>query len=158
MKRYLTVLGLVIATALSGCKSVYNVRRAAPDEVSQEGTVVFVRPTDYTLFGTKSMRDYLEIVNERASKNDAGLLQVQVGFRNRGGRHLWDTKGPNISLSVKTAFYDQPFVSDGQKDIPVYETNWETLPMPRGDTVEYKAVCPKPSGAYYQVTVSEILK
>ena len=158
MKRYLIVSGLVLATALAGCRSVYNVRRVAPEQLNEEGTIVFVRPTEYTVFGTKSFRDYIEITHERASKNDAGLLQVQVGFRNRGGRHLWDRKGPNFSLSVKTAFYDQPFVSGGQSSIPVYETNWQPMAMPRGDTFEYKAVCPKPSAGYYQVTVSEILK
>lgn len=156
--KIMLVSSVFLAIALSGCTSVYNVRRASVDELREEGTIVFVRPSEYTLFGTKSMRDYLEIVGERSSVNEAGLLHVQVGLRNRGGRRLWDTKGPSISLSVKTSFYEQPIMAGGQKGIPVYETNWQALPIPRGDTVQYNAISPNPAARYYQITISEILR
>ena len=98
------------------------------------------------------------MTHEHAAANEAGRLKVEVGFRNRGGQHLWNRKGPDITLSVKTAFYSQPLGTDGETGVPVYETNWQPLAVPRGATVEYKAVCPKTSARYYQVTVSDVLK
>lgn len=157
MRGYLVIVGISLTTIMAGCKTVYNVRRVPSAELSQEGTVVFVRPTEYSVFGTNSFRDYIEITHEHASKTDASLLRVQIGFRNRGGRHPWDGKGPNFSISVKTAFYDQPYAAGSESSIPVYETNWRPLAMPRGVTVEYTATCPKPSAGYYQVRVSELL-
>lgn len=158
MKKHLFV-GTALVLVLAGCHSVYNVTRVTPGEVRREGSIVFVRSPDYKIFGTKSYRDYVEVTHEKSSRNEADLPQVEVGFRNRGGRHWWDLSGPNFALSVKTSFYDQRFDNqEGRTSIPIYETNWQPISLLRGATVEYKAVCPKKEGIYYQVTVSEILK
>lgn len=160
MKRLIIALSfVVIFYQLTACQTVYNVDRVSSEDIAQEGTIVFVRPTDYTVFGTKSLKDYIEVTYESVSRNNADLLQVAIGFRNRGGQHFYDTRGPNFQLSVKTAFYDKRFGPDGRQiSAPVYETNWQTITLLRGATEHYKVICPVKSATFYQVTVSELLK
>jgi len=150
----MTILLLVIL--LTGCRSVYNVDRADSEELSEEGTVVFVRPTDYALFGTKSLSDYIEVVYERAQRNEAGLLEVRVGLRDRGGQHFWDVTGPDFPISAKVAFYDEPVAGQASRTPPVYETNWQRVTLVRGSTSDFRVICPMKDGAYYQVTLSEL--
>lgn len=147
---------LLLLTLLAGCRSTYNVDRAGSGELSGEGTVVFVRPTEYRVFGTKSLTDYIEVVYDQARRNDADLLEVRVGLRNKGGQHLWDVKGRDFSISAKAAFYENPIVGEGQRAPAVYETNWQRVTLVRGATTDYKVVCPVKAGAYYQVTLSEL--
>lgn len=147
---------ILLLVLLAGCRSVYNVDRADQRELATEGTVVFVRPTEYSLLGTKSLSDYVEVVYEQAERNDAGLLVVQIGLRGKGGQHLWDVRGRDFPISVKTAFYEAPVVGEGQRHPPVYETNWQRVSLLRGATSDHRVVCPVKSGAYYQVTLSEL--
>ena len=157
---------LALISAAIGCRgpTVSNANRANYGEMAAEGTIVFVRPTRFVAdwipgMGTHSLSEYVEITYERASKNDAGLLNVNIGFRDRGGQKFWDRAGPSFPLSVKTVFYDRPLSSmGGPTSPPVYETNWQTVTLVRGGTEHYQVVCPATSGAYYQVTVSELLK
>jgi len=138
--------------------STYNVQRTPADELTREGTVIFVRPKDdYSLFGTESVRDYIEIVYEQAYRNEAGYLGVKLGIRNIGGMHYYDQESPNFPLSIKTACYDRPFNS-AARPAPVYETNWKTIKMIKGVITEYESVCLKKSASYYQIVISEILK
>jgi hypothetical protein len=149
---------LLLLFVLTGCHSVHNVDRASPSKLGQEGSVVFVRPTEYSVFGTKSLSDYVEVVYEQARRNEAGLLEVRVGLRDKGGQHWWDVQGKDFPLSVKTTFYDKPIAGEDARSAPVYETNWQRLSMLRGATTDYKVVCPVKTGAYYQVTLSELVK
>ena len=138
--------------------STYNVKRTPADEINREGSIIFVRPkSEHSLFGTKSLRDYIEVVYESAFRNSAGLLEIKIGIRNIGGLHSYDQRSPNFPLSVKAVFYNQPF-NNGIRSAPIYETNWQTMKMIRGAVTEYKAVCPVKSASYYQVVISEILK
>jgi hypothetical protein len=147
---------ILLAAMLLGCRSTYNVDRAREQELATEGTVVFVRPSEYSLLGTKSLSDYVEVVYERAARNDAGLLEVRIGLRAKGGQHLWDVRGRDFPISVKTAFYEAPIAGEGQRQPPVYETNWQRVSLLRGATSDHKVVCPVKSGAHYQVTLSEL--
>ena len=156
-------LGLVLVTlflaGVFGCHPTYNVQKQSSNEITKEGTVVFVRPEKpWPFIGTKSMRDYIRVTHERAWRNDAGLLEVAVGLRNIGGQHIYDVKGPNFLLSVKTVFFEEPYNQGSQKAVPIYETNWKTIKMLRGTVTDYRTTCPKETGAYYQVVISEILK
>ena len=79
----------VSAAAMSGCYSVKAVDRASEDDLIAEGSVVFARAGQYTLwFGSHSPREYFEVVYERFSYNDAGMPVVEVGIRYRGDRDL----------------------------------------------------------------------
>ena len=147
---------LLLLSLLAGCRSTYNVNRVDSRELSGEGTIVFVRPTEYSLFGTKSLSDYVEVVYEQAKPNSAGLLELRVGLRNKGGQHFWDVHGPNFSISAKTAFYEAPLAGAEQRAPAVYETNWQRVTMVRGATTDYRVICPVKAGAYYQVTLSEL--
>lgn len=156
MNRQAFVRGALIgAVALAmGCRSTYPVTRR---NSGSRDSIVFVRPPEYSVFGTKSLRDYIEIENEGVSRNSANLLKVKVGIRNRGGQHLWDAKGRDISLSIKTVFYDVPVEGKGALPPPVYETNWRVLAISRGDVVQYDAICPVERASGYQVVISEVI-
>lgn len=153
----IAVLGALVAFS-TGCRSTFNVGGVDRSELETEGNIVFVRPTEYWLFfGTKSLRDYVRVAQEKAVRNEGGLLEVTIGIRNVGGQHIWDLKGKDFPISIKTAFYDKQY--QGEKTVtPIYETNWQTMKLLRGSTTEYKVICPKKEGAYYQVTMSELIK
>ncbi len=162
----LVALGMVLVFVAVGAScvsresvtTVYNADRVSTEKLGREGTVVFVRPSEYSVFGTESIREYIEVAYERASRNNAGLLQVDLGLRNRGGQRFYDKGGPNFQVSIKTAFYNEPFNADSSRAVPAYETNWQTVKLLRGDTGRYQVTCPVRSAGYYQVTISEMLK
>jgi hypothetical protein len=155
---------MVILMSASGCvtpetvTTVYNADRVSADRLAEEGTIVFVRPTDYNVFGTESIRDYVEVTYEQASRNDAGFLKLNLGLRNRCGQRFYDTGGPSFHLSVKTAFYDRPLASGTPQSAPLYETNWQKIKLIRGATEHYQVICPVAVAGYYQVTISESLQ
>lgn len=151
-------LGIIVMT-LCGCKTTYDAHRTPAKELSEEGSVVFVRPDRYTILGTRSIRDYVEITYENSTQNDAGFPEVTVGLRNRGGQHFWDIKGPDVQLSIQTAFYQNPIHPDGASSGPAaYRTNWQTVKLVRGQTLDYSVTCPVKGANYYQMTISEYLR
>jgi len=160
---YLYIL-LIIVVAVSGCvtpdtvSSVYNAERASSEKLADEGTIVFVRPKNYNIFGTESIRDYVEVTYERASRNNVDLLKIDLGLRNRGGQRFYDSVGPSFQISVKTDFFEKPLISGKPQAAPVYETNWQAVKLLRGATEHYQVVCPIKTGGYYQVTISELLQ
>ncbi len=158
MRKMTMYLGISLAAFCFGCQTVYNAEYTPPEDLALEGSIVFVRPDRYTILGTRSIRDYIEITYENFSANEAGYPMVQVGLRNRGGQHVWDREGPEVLLSVKTVFYADPIAGTGPTGPPVYETNWQSVHLNRGATEHFKVVCPKNEGQYYQITISELLK
>ncbi len=152
------ILILVLFSSL-GCHTVYNAPKTSEAELEREGSVVFVRPDKYTILGTRSIRDYIEITYEQIGMNESGFPKLEIGIRNRGGQHFWDTKGPEVQLSIQTAFYNEPIQPGGPASKPsVYKTNWQTVKLVRGETSDYKVTCPVKGAMYYQVTISEFLK
>lgn len=149
----------ILVTGLFGCKTTYDAHRTPSKELGEEGSIVFVRPDRYTILGTRSIRDYIEITYENSLQNEAGFPQVQIGFRNRGGQRWYDFKGPDVQLSVQTAFYTTPIHPDGASSGPAaYRTNWQTVKLVRGQTLDYSVTCPVKDAPYYQMTISEYLK
>jgi len=150
-------IGIVMFLFLTSCQTTYNVDRVKSEDIEQESTIIFVRPSQFHVFGTESLRDYVEVVYESANFNDTGYLEVNVGFRNRGGHRWYNTTGPQYQLMVKTVFYEHDYKSpSNQARVPLYETNWKTINLLRGTTVPYKTMCPNKSAQYYQVVVSEL--
>ena len=144
---------MIVMLTLSGCQSVYAPKRA---NVKGEGSLVFVRPKKYSLIGTKSLRDYCEVVYEKFTINDAGQPVVKFALRNRGGKHWYNTKAPSITISAKAVFYEDPVGAQGPDSPPTYETNWQRLPMTRGETIHYSFTSPVAADGY-QVTLSDAL-
>jgi hypothetical protein len=145
--------------SLLGCKTTYEAHRTPAEELQKEGGIVFVRPDRYSILGTRSIRDYIEITYEQISVNEAGYPVLTVGLRNRGGQHFWDVKGPDVQLSVQTAFYNRPIQPDGAASgSAAYRTNWQTVKLVRGQTFDYNVACPVKGANHYQVTISEYLK
>jgi hypothetical protein len=158
MKDKILILFGLMAMLLPSCQTNYNAQYADVEDMAEEGGIVFVRPDRYTVLGTRSIRDYIEITYEKLSTNNAGFPMVEVGIRNRGGQHFWDKKGPEVLLSAKTCFYASPIVGTGPTGPPVYETNWRTIHLNRGATEHFKVVSPEKNAQYYQITFSELQK
>ena len=153
------VIVVFVSLSLLGCKTTYEAHRTSAEEMQNEGSIVFVRPDRYSILGTRSIRDYIEITHERITTNEAGYPVLTVGLRNRGGQHFWDIKGPDVQLSVQTAFYNKPIQPGGAASgSAVYRTNWQTVKLVRGQTFDYSVACPVKGANYYQMTISEYLK
>lgn len=150
--RYISVVLVVLV--ITGCKSVYEIDSASDSVVRPKGTLVFVRPDKYTILGTRSLRDYCEILYEKKSVNQAGQTVVSIGLRNRGGQHWWDTKGPKVVLYAKADFYESPLHAGQPSGPPVYKTNWRRFIISRGETIHFEFVSPVPADGY-QVTISD---
>lgn len=153
MKTLSALLG--IALLLSGCHAVYNTKDASRRELSRAGSAVVVRPDRYVLFGTRSMRDYLEVVYETFSLNDAGLPVVEMGLRNKGGEHWYDLNAQDFTLYAQAVFYKPSRDQQDAKSAPLYRTNKQPVPMPRGEVADLRFVCPLRGAGGYQVIFSE---
>ena len=149
------VIGLMGLALLGGCKTVYDAERADGGELAGEASVIVVRPGRYTLIGTRSMRDYLEVVYEDFAPNEAGQPVVKIGLRNVGGKHWWDAKAPDFTLFAQVAFYENPLVGSSVRSAPLYRTNKRPVPMLRGEVVDLSFTSPVRTATGYQVTLSE---
>jgi hypothetical protein len=141
----------------SGCYSVKPLERPEQESLSGEGSVVFARAKQYTLwFGSHSPREYFEVVYEQFSRNDAGFAVVEVGIRYRGGVSWtdWYKSIPQtVTLGARCNFYS---TAAAQAEGPiVYSTNCERIVLQRGNTYAYKAVCPVRSVEGYQLVLGE---
>ena len=159
MKKMLLIQALA-AMALpfvTGCYSVKPLDRVPLGGQMAEGSVVFVRPEQYTMwFGTLSPREYFEVVYERFSRNEAGLPVVELGLRYRGGVDWtnWNRPMPQtVSLGVVCNFYDAPAAQAAGAIL--YSTNRERIVLQLGSTYAYKAVCPVKKANGYQVVLGE---
>jgi len=158
MKRIIPLVLLPISLFFQSCQTTYNPDRPNHStKVNPEEAVVFVRPDRYTLLGSRSIREHIEVMYDEATLNNAGLLVVNLGLRNKGGQKFYDLRGHSFPISIKTSFYKKPIGPAGPQSPPVYETNWQTVSMIRGDTSTYEAICPVKEGKYYQIRISEQL-
>ena len=123
---------------LCSCKATYSANRADTDS---ESPVVFTRPAKFhPFFGSYSLSDFVEITYERASRNSAGQLVVEVGIRNRGPVQFsnWNKKAPAvIALKTRCNFHEGSIPNSPI----VYSTNEQEIIIHRGQTYAYRAVC-----------------
>lgn len=146
MKYFLLFAAVFSCVLFSGCYSVYNANRA--EDTSREGSIVFTRPARFSpFFGSYSLSEFVEIVYEKAYKNEAGQLVVEVGIRNRGPVSWtnWHVRAPErITLKTICNFYN-----GNRNGSPIaYATNNREIVINRGETFAYKAVCPVPAFSY----------
>jgi len=134
-----------------GCRSVHDVQRMDAGKAQAEGSLVFVRPDRYTILGTKSMRDYIEIVYEEMKVDERGMAHVTVGVRNVGGRRWYDTKGPSVQIGAEIAFYR----TKGVDSAPSYRSNRRSVVIQRGETAHLVFDCPVAGAAAYQIVFSD---
>lgn len=153
MKHILSLLA--IGLLLGGCHSVYNTENVSTKDLSREGSAVVVRPDRYVLWGTRSMNDYLEVAYEDFSYNQAGLAVVQMGLRNKGGEHWYNRKAPDFTLYAQAVFYKEPVAGTATRSAPLYRSNKQPVPMPRGEVQDLKFVCPVQGAGGYQIILSE---
>ena len=113
--------------------------------------MVFVRPGTFTILGTRSLADYVEVSYEDISATPTGHMTVACGVRNRGGQHWYDVRGPQITIGAKIAFYAKP----DRKGKPLWVSPRKTVLIKRGDTAHLEFICPKPGAMSYQITLSD---
>jgi len=154
VKAALSLLVALSALALGGCHSIYRTDSPSADDFAREKSFVFVRPKRFSVLGTRSLRDHCEIMYEEFSVNDAGQPVIKFGIRNKGGQHWWDRSSMRIVIAAKAVFYESPIVTEAVTSPPVYETNWQRIPITRGETSHYSFVCPKDAQGY-QITLSD---
>ena len=146
---------IAVALCFCACTAVDNAGWASVSELQAESSIVFTRPARFTpFFGSYSVSELIEITYERASRNQAGQMMVEVGIRYKGqtGWTDWFRETPRkIALKSICNFYQ-----DGGVDTPVvYATNQRTLLIQRGATYSYKAVCPVKSANRFQLVLGD---
>lgn len=156
-KFWIKVLAVAVLSFAAGCYSVKPVDRVALSDQMTEGSVVFVRAEQFTMwFGSHSPRAYFEIVYERFSRNEAGFPVVELGLRYRGGVHWTDWNKPmpqTVTLGAVCNFYATPAAQAGGPIL--YSTNREQIVLRLGETYAYKAVCPVKKAGGYQIVLGE---
>lgn len=151
-----SILAIICLALLAGCAAMKSANTVDRKELAEESTVVVVRPDRYTLLlGTRSMRDYLEVVYEEFSVNAAGYPVVKIGVRNKGGEHWWDLRGPDFTLYAQAVFYRDPVIGTDVRSAPLYRTNKQPIPMERGETADISFTSPVKGAKGYQVVLSE---
>ena len=151
-----SLLGIcLLAAGVTGCRSTYNANAIKGKELAKESSIVVIRPKRYTLLGTQSVRDYLQITYEELSANAGGFPVVRVGVRNKGGEHWWDLRGPDFTLYAQAVFYRDPVTGTSARSAPLYRTNKQAVPMKRGDTSDIVFNCPVKGAQGYQIIFSE---
>ena len=147
-----SILMATVLLAASGCTSVRNVERVNTEKLNAEGSLVFVRPRHYSIFGTRSLADYVEVIYERVTKvQTTGNMRVQVGIRNRGGQRWYSTKAPDITIGAQISFYQTPNIESS----PIYQSNRRSVLLQRGETVHLEFDCPAPGALSYQIVFSD---
>ncbi len=155
MNRIMLGVLFIGVTLLSGCAAMKSANPVDRKDLAEESSVVVVRPNRYTLLGTQSVRDYLEVVYEEMSVNQAGYPVVRVGVRHKGGEHWWDLRSPDFTLYARAVFYRDPVAGTDTRSAPLYKTNKQPFPMKRGETTDMSFTAPVKGAGGYQVIFSE---
>ena len=155
-----------------GCSTTYNMNRA---DVTGEGSLVFVRPDHYSILGTRSIRDHLEITYEEFSRTENGCARLKVGVRNRGGQHWYDTRAGRIQIVAMPYFYEKPITAyttpngayfptdlvkqasggSGPNQAPIYKGPRKDISIEVGQTAHLTFDVPVQNVSGYQVVFSE---
>ncbi len=152
MKKFIFIFIAILSAAMfSGCTSTDPVVISP----TAEENIVFTRPKRFApLFGSYSLNEYVEVTYCRSYHNNAGLLVVEVGIRNRGPVSWtnWFVTAPEyIHLTTNCAFFNGP----RNGSAPIYHTNQSNISIGRGKTYHFKAVCPVANATDYQLTLGD---
>lgn len=155
MKHVFVFFATAAAIIFCSCHPVTSAHRADINKTTNENSIIFTRPARFTpFFGSYSISQFFEIIYERASRNEAGQLVVEVGIRNRGPVSWtnWPQYAPSkITLNTHCNFYQ------GNRVVSpiVYSTNHQRIVIGRGETYAYKAVCPVQTAESYQLVLGD---
>ena len=147
----------VAAACLVGCHANYSVSRVPQSNLQTEGTVVFDRASKNNLFfGNRSLVEYVEVVYDRFSVNEAGQPVVEVGIRYKGPdswTNWYKDAPPQLNIAATCNFYETPAAQAGGPI--VYATSRLPIVIKLGETFAYKAVCPLTTARGYQLVLGE---
>lgn len=125
------LLALAIVALLAGCRSVYSVDSGEP----QAELVAFARPADYSILGSESAREWLEVLDARQGRLPNGNLWLELTVRNRGnqGFFSWGDASRDITLYASVDFLD---AADGNS--LVLSVPKRAVPLPLGRAVHLR--------------------
>lgn len=136
---------------LSACNTTQEVARAN----NTDGSVVFNRPQNYTIFfGTRSLNEFIELTSESFTRNAAGLPVISLAIRYRGyvrGIGFARQSPHQINFNARADFYRD----SSRKGAPVYSTNNQRVVIRLGDTYFFTATCPVEECQGCRVVLSE---
>ncbi len=145
-------MAICVLLAAAGCRTTYDLGGAAA--ARGEDSLVIARPGQYSILGTRSFRDYIEIVYEEKEVTDSGKLRVRVGVRNRGGQHWYDRKGTAFNLAATAKFY----ATSDLASAPLYTTNRRQFLLSLGETADLVFDCPVVGARAYQVVFTDQIR
>ena len=155
MKKTLFICSAVVG--LVGCHANYSVSRVPQSNLQAEGPVVFDRASKNNLFfGNRSLVEYVEVVYDRFSVNEAGQPVVEVGIRYKGPdswTNWYKDAPPQLNIAATCNFYETPAARAGGPI--VYATSRLPIVIKLGETYAYRAVCPMSTAKGYQVVLGE---
>ncbi len=124
-------LALAAVALLAGCRSTYSVASGEP----QRELVAFARPADYSILGTESAREWLEVLDARQGRLPNGNLWLELTVRNRGnqGFFAWGDASRDMTLYASVDFLD---AADG--DRLVLSVPRRAVPLPLGRAVHLR--------------------
>ncbi|MDR0931790.1 MAG: hypothetical protein LBM70_02060 [Victivallales bacterium] len=160
MKRIEKILLVIAAASLLGvigCATTAEPNRTDANQLSKEGNVVFTRPPDFSIFGTTSISDYIEVLGDRFYANEAGQPVAEITLRNRGRVHWYNALSEtpeNIVLMAQANFYDKES-SERHNARLLYSTNRRKILLKRGLTTRMEFVSPVVGARGFQVILSE---
>lgn len=131
MKCLWFVLPACLLSAAVGCRSTYDV----PEGEAQVGLVAFARPADYSILGTESAREWLEVLDARQGRLPNGNLWLELSVRNRGnqGFFSWADASRDMTLYADVTFLDG---ADGNR--VVHAVPKRAVPLHLGRTVHLR--------------------
>ena len=151
---YLTV---VMTFGMTGCRSVHRVEHSNYHALQREEKIVFARPQKYSTFGTRSLRDFIEITYENSGKNSAGLPKIDIGVRYRGEQNwyaFWERSPRRIEFFAASNFYAS--ARGGRHNSrPVY-SSCQKVVLEIGRTANFSFICPVAEADRYQIVFSEV--
>lgn len=142
MKGLWFVLSASLLSAAVGCRSTYGVAEG----VAQEGLVAFACPADYSVLGTESAREWLEVLDARQGRLPNGNLWLELSVRNRGNQGFlsWGDRSRDMTLYAEVTFLDG---ADGDRVVQAVPKRAVPLPLGRAVHLRWEATAPRATTA-----------
>ena len=137
----------VLLFLAAGCRATYEL-----EETSQiDGTYSYARPSSFSVVGTESVMDWVELVSATQSKDDKGAFVVDIALRNHGGTGFfsWFQRSHDMTVYARVDFYA------GKGGPLLHAMPRQAVPLPLGDTVHMRFVSPVDGATYAKLILLE---
>ncbi len=144
--KYLSIAFASLLFALVGCKTTYELEPSG----KKDAAYAFARPERYVIFGTKSARDWLEIVDAQQEVSESGVLKLRLALRNRGNQGLfsWAKSSHDMTIYATADFFDKD-------EKPLQRVARRALTLPLGETVYVEWLATSPNATSCRVLFAD---